>query len=116
MSLLKTLFSAGNTSDDSNQYLRMQKNFYDELPHTEEEIVGNYDFHENFPYETHLLHSYGDIRKPVLANRSEAVGFDIGCGDIGCELAHREHSLFFWQCLCFVFKAAQRTPVRRPPA
>lgn len=62
-------------------YTTMQKRFYDTGAHSEEEIVGNYDYHENFPYETHLLNLYGDIRRPVLANPSEAVGFDIGCGE-----------------------------------
>lgn len=63
------------------QYAQMQKTFYDDAPHAVEEIVGNYDFHENFPYETHLLHRYGDMRKPVLAHPREAIGFDIGCGE-----------------------------------
>jgi len=67
--------------DYLQQYARMQKSFYDDLPSDVEEIVGNYDFHENFPYETHLLHLYGDIRKPVLADPASARGFDIGCGE-----------------------------------
>ena len=67
--------------DFHNQYAQMQKTFYDNMPHAVEDIVGNYDFHENFPYETHLLHLYGDIRKPVLPNPREAIGFDIGCGE-----------------------------------
>ena len=67
--------------DELEHYAHMQKAFYDDLPHDTEEIVGNYDFHENFPYETHLLHLYGDVRKPVLANPQRARSFDIGCGE-----------------------------------
>lgn len=63
------------------QYARMQKTFYDDQPHEVEEVVGNYAFHENFPYETHLLHRFGDIRKPVLTDPASARGFDIGCGE-----------------------------------
>lgn len=63
------------------RYASMQKAFYDDMPHQTEEIVGNYDFHQNFPYETHLLHLYGDLRKPVLADPARARGFDIGCGE-----------------------------------
>lgn len=81
MAFLKTLFRDDNANSDIGRYARMQKDFYDKLSHSEEEIVGNYDFHENFPYETHLLHLYGDIRKPVLSNPAEAIGFDVGCGE-----------------------------------
>ena len=63
------------------KYTNMQKTFYDQGGASEEEIVGNYDYHENFPYETHILHRFGDIRKPVLANATEATAFDIGCGE-----------------------------------
>jgi len=63
------------------RYTRMQKDFYDGGDHDEEEIVGNYDFHENFPYETNILHRFGDIRRPVLQNPGEALGFDVGCGE-----------------------------------
>lgn len=63
------------------QYAQMQKAFYDDRPHEVEEVVGNYAFHENFPYETHLLHRFGDMRKPVLADPASAIGFDIGCGE-----------------------------------
>jgi len=68
-------------SEHLNAYARMQKAFYDDTAQAVEEIVGNYDFHENFPYETHLLHRYGDIRKPVLADAARARGFEIGCGE-----------------------------------
>lgn len=54
-------------SDYLKPYARMQKLFYDDTPASAEDIVGTDDYHENFPYETHLLHRYGDIRKPVLA-------------------------------------------------
>lgn len=64
-----------------NRYTAMQKAFYDEAGYTEEEIVGNYDFHENFPYETNILHLHGDVRKPVLPSPAEAIAFDVGCGE-----------------------------------
>lgn len=64
-----------------DKYTEMQKSFYDTGGHSEEEIVGNYDYHENFPYETNILHLYGDIRKPVLSDPANALGFDIGCGE-----------------------------------
>lgn len=67
--------------NDLVQYARMQKGFYDDPRHALEELVGNYDFHENFPYETHLLHLYGDLRRPVLSQPQEAIGFDVGCGE-----------------------------------
>jgi len=62
-------------------YTAMQKQFYDDGGHSEEEIVGNYDYHESFPYETNILHRYADMRKPVLADPASAVAFDIGCGE-----------------------------------
>lgn len=68
-------------NDQLYQYARMQKAYYDETPQAVEDIVGNDDFHENFPYETHLLHRYGDIRRPVLADPGHARGFEIGCGE-----------------------------------
>ncbi len=65
----------------ADQYTAMQKQFYDKGPASEEEIVGNYDYHENFPYETNILNLYGDVRKPNLTRPSEAIAFDIGCGE-----------------------------------
>ena len=59
----------------------MQKTFYDDPRNALEALVGNYDFHENSPYETHLLHLNGDIRKPVLSSPGNAIGFDVGCGE-----------------------------------
>lgn len=67
--------------NDISKYNNMQKAFYDKGPQDEEEIVGNYDYHENFPYETHLLHVNGDIRKPVLEKFSDCLAFDVGCGE-----------------------------------
>ena len=64
-----------------DQYTDMQKRFYDLGQASEEEIVGNYDYHENFPYETNILHVNGDIRKPVLRDFSSAVALDVGCGE-----------------------------------
>lgn len=33
----------------TTDYIRMQKRLYDTTPHTPEEVVGNYAYHENFP-------------------------------------------------------------------
>jgi len=66
---------------DVGQYLQMQKAFYDKGPDSVEVIVGNYEYHENYPYETNLLFKYGDIRKPVLKNMSESTAIDVGCGE-----------------------------------
>jgi len=68
-------------SDQVKHYAGMQRAFYDQSAASVEEIVGNYDYHENFPYESHLLHRYGDIRKPVLADPANARAFEIGCGE-----------------------------------
>lgn len=66
---------------DAAQYVLMQKKFYDEGPDSPEVIVGNYEYHENFPFETQLLYLYGDIRRPVLPDFARARAFDIGCGE-----------------------------------
>ena len=59
-------------SDYLKPYARTQKLFYDDTPAAAEDIVGNDDYHENFPCETHLPHRYGDISKPVLADPARA--------------------------------------------
>jgi len=71
----------GTEMTDFAAYSDMQKGFYNEAGDSPEQLVGNYDYHENFPYETNILHLYGDIRRPVLTNPSTALGYDIGCGE-----------------------------------
>jgi len=59
------------------------KAWYDNIfkTYSVEEIVGNYDYHENFPYETQLLFFNGDIRKPIFGDFSSLNAFEIGCGE-----------------------------------
>lgn len=60
------------------KYALMQKNHYSKL--SPEDIVGSYQWHENFPYVTNFLYKNGDISKPLLNNISEKVALDFGCG------------------------------------
>lgn len=60
-------------------YLAMQKSAYEaEVP--PEDLVGFYDWHENFPYETQLLFVNGDLRLPLLDGYEERTALDFGCG------------------------------------
>ena len=46
-------------------YLKMQKDFYEsDIPSAD--IVGLYDVHEVYPYETFLLFEHGDVRRPIF--------------------------------------------------
>ena len=58
----------------------MQKSYYekDDLP--SDDIVGNYKWHENFPYETQLLYKNGDLRMPLIDNLQDKIALDFGCG------------------------------------
>jgi ubiquinone/menaquinone biosynthesis C-methylase UbiE len=62
------------------EYIKMQKSFYDDVRISSKDIVGNYDWHENFPYETFLLYRNGDLRFPLLKNLDGKVALDFGCG------------------------------------
>ncbi len=71
----------GSTLDPSAyaRYLAMQKDAYEaEVP--AEDVVGFYDWHENFPYETQLLFVNGDLRMPLLDDLEERTALDFGCG------------------------------------
>ncbi|MBQ3452092.1 MAG: class I SAM-dependent methyltransferase [Selenomonadaceae bacterium] len=59
-------------------YLNMQKNFY-EAPIPPEAIVGNYAWHEEYPYETFLLFKNGDVRKPIFDTFNDKVALDFAC-------------------------------------
>lgn len=58
----------------------MQKKYYEDENNSPETIVGNYDWHEAFPYETQLLYKNGDLRMPLFTDMSERVALDFGCG------------------------------------
>jgi SAM-dependent methyltransferase len=60
-------------------YLAMQKQTY-ESGAASEEIVGFYEWHENFPYETQLLFVNGDLRNPLLDGWEGRTALDFGCG------------------------------------
>jgi SAM-dependent methyltransferase len=61
-------------------YINMQKKYYEDVTIASDKIVGNYDWHENYPYETFLLYRYGDIRKPIFENFSDRTALDFACG------------------------------------
>lgn len=64
-----------------SDYIKMQRRFYERPNAKVEDIVGAYPFHESFPYETHLLYKYGDVRKPIFDDLSNKKAFDIACGE-----------------------------------
>jgi ubiquinone/menaquinone biosynthesis C-methylase UbiE len=68
---------------DVDTYLQMQKAEYAREFHERGDgyVVGHYDFHENFPYETHLLHRFGDLRRPNFDNIGSRTALDYGCGE-----------------------------------
>ena len=67
---------------DVAKYAKMQKDFFEANAGANPEgVVGSYDYHENFPYETNLLYKYGDIRKPVYYNFRHRSAFEYGCGE-----------------------------------
>ncbi len=68
---------------DSQTYLNMQKTYY--ANHYARDgsraVVGHYDFHEQFPYETLLLLRYGDLRRPIFESFQGRTALDYGCGE-----------------------------------
>jgi len=63
-----------------DDYSQMQKSFYDNALVSADDIVGSYDWHENFPYETNLLYRYADIRLPIFSETASLQALDVGCG------------------------------------
>lgn len=60
-------------------YLEMQKEFYErDIP--PEEVVGYYDVHETYPYETFLLYKNADVRYPLVEDSKSKIALDFGCG------------------------------------
>ncbi len=69
-------------NDGLTKYADMQRRIYNEIGKASpEEIVGNYPYHENFPYETQLLFKYGDLRKPLFEDFNARRALDVGCGE-----------------------------------
>ena len=65
------------------RYAEMQKSYYEMAGRKNPEswVVGHYDYHENFPYETNLLFQYGDMRRPIFEDFGVRAAFDIACGE-----------------------------------
>ncbi|MDB5445281.1 MAG: hypothetical protein JWQ97_598 [Phenylobacterium sp.] len=68
---------------DSQTYLQMQKTQYAAqfAAFGDAGVVGHYDFHEQVPYETLLLHRYGDVRRPIFDSFAGRTALDYGCGE-----------------------------------
>jgi ubiquinone/menaquinone biosynthesis C-methylase UbiE len=68
---------------DSQTYLNMQKTHYADqyVKEGSRAVVGHYDFHEQFPYETLLLLRYGDLRRPIFDSFEGRRALDYGCGE-----------------------------------
>src|SRR5688572_3583518 len=62
------------------QYIEMQRSHYEDQSRSVEDVVGYYDWHELFPYETFLLNLRADVRKPLFSDTSDLVALDFGCG------------------------------------
>lgn len=60
-------------------YIDMQRAFYNQKAPSRD-IVGYYDWHENYPYETFLLFRYGDIRLPIFSDVKSRKSLDFACG------------------------------------
>ncbi len=61
-------------------YTEMQKKVYESNIHANN-IVGNFEWHEEYPYETFLLFRNGDIRKPIFDDLfQDKVALDFACG------------------------------------
>lgn len=69
-----------NLSKTEQDYIHMQQEHYNNEAISPEDIVGNYSWHEEFPYETFLLYRNGDIRKPVFATTADKTALDFACG------------------------------------
>lgn len=72
-----SLEGTGKTEQD---YIRMQKREYENPEVSPENIVGQYEWHEEYPYETFLLYRNGDIRKPIFENTKDKTALDFACG------------------------------------
>jgi len=64
----------------TEDYSLMQKSQYSARSTVPEDVVGNYAWHENFPYETNLLFRYADIRLPIFGTSIQERALDVGCG------------------------------------
>ena len=65
---------------DTEKYKKMQKEYYEGTGIPPEAVVGNYAWHEEFPYETQLLYKNGDLRHPLFQNTHDKIALDFACG------------------------------------
>lgn len=63
-----------------NNYLDMQKSFYNNSDIPSRDIVGYYEWNELFPYETQLLFKNGDLRFPLYNDFNDKIALDFACG------------------------------------
>lgn len=77
---LPDAYTHTHTARAEEDYIRMQQSVYNNPDIPSEDIVGNYGWHEEFPYETFLLYRNGDIRKPIFESTSDKVALDFACG------------------------------------
>lgn len=75
-----------------NKYTLMQKSFYDDKTISSDDVVGSYNWHEKFPYESQLLFKRGDIRLPLFESTKDKIALDFGCGP--GRMVRRMSSLF----------------------
>ena len=82
LSLCRHEDSPVSVSGDSREqdYIHMQKVAYNDANVLPEDIVGQYAWHEEYPYETFLLYRNGDIRKPLFETMNDKTALDFACG------------------------------------
>lgn len=68
------------TEKTEQDYIRMQKREYENPEISPENVVGQYEWHEEYPYETFLLYKNGDVRKPIFENTKDKIALDFACG------------------------------------
>lgn len=69
-----------NENSSEDDYIQMQRTHYEDTAIPSSDIVGQYNWHEKFPYETFLLYKYGDIRYPIFSSYENKKALDFGCG------------------------------------
>jgi SAM-dependent methyltransferase len=68
------------TEEKVQQYAAMAKQFMNKPIGHPNNVVGNYEWHEAYPYEQYLLHRPTDESTPVVATDKSLLAIDFGCG------------------------------------